>query len=34
MDVGRYYYTMYLQAKAEEVRRLLDRYPPRIHFVR
>lgn len=34
MDVGRYYYTMYVQAKAEEARRLLDRYPPRPHYTR
>lgn len=34
MDVGRYYYTMYQQAKSEEARRLQDRYPPRIHFTR
>lgn len=34
MDAGRYYYTMYLQARQEEARRLLDRYPARMHFTR
>lgn len=29
-----YFYQMHLQAKAEETRRLNDRYPPRIHFTR
>lgn len=33
-NAARYFYQLYLQAKSEEARRLLDRYPARIHFVR
>ena len=34
LQAARYFYQMHLQARQEESRRLLDRYPPRIHFNR
>lgn len=34
INASRYFYQMFLQARAEENRRLLDRYPPRIHWNR
>lgn len=34
LTAARYFYQMFAQARAEEARRLLDRYPPRIHFNR
>lgn len=34
LTASRYFYQMFLQAKAEENRRLLDRYPPRLHWNR
>lgn len=34
LALGRYFYQMHLQARAEEARRLNDRYPPRIHWNR
>lgn len=34
INASRYFYQMFLQAKAEENRRLLDRYPPRLHWNR
>lgn len=34
LGAGRYFYQMHLQARADEVRRLQHRYPPRIHWTR
>lgn len=34
VNASRYFYSLYLQAKAEESRRLLDRYPARMNFQR
>lgn len=34
LGASRYFYQMHLQARAEEVRRLQHRYPPRIHWTR
>lgn len=34
LNASRYFYQLYRQALAEESRRLLDRYPPRMHFTR
>jgi hypothetical protein len=34
LNAARYYYQLHLQARSEEARRLQDKYPPRIHWLR
>lgn len=34
LSLSRYFYQMHLQARAEEQRRLNEKYPPRIHWLR
>lgn len=34
LNAARFFYQMHLQARAEEARRLTEKYPPRIHWTR